>query len=585
MHVPTAPEATVLTRLTRLTREQRAAALKEMSREEGLDVLVVGGGITGAGIALDAASRGLRTGVVEMGDWASGTSSWSSKLVHGGLRYLYQLDLPLVREALSERGRLLETIAPHLVKAQPFLWPLTHHYERSYSAVGVGVYDALALAGARGHRTVPIQKHLGRKGARALAPALDPSTLIGAIRFYDARVDDARLVIDLIRTAVGLGALAVSRARVTGFLKDARGTVTGAAVTDLETGATHEIRAARTINATGVWTEDTQNLATDAGGLKVLASKGVHIVVPKAAIDAETGIFLRTEKSVLFIIPWPRYWVIGTTDTPWTEDVAKPVATAADIDYILQHANEVLSRPLSRDDIIGVYAGLRPLLQPRLKPGADIRAAASTKVSREHTVTRVAPGLTAIAGGKLTTYRVMAADAVDHALGEALARAHPSATARLPLVGAAGYRALAARAGTIARERGWTLARVTHLLDRYGDELPALLDSIDDDPSLGRPLGEAPAFLRAEVAWAVTHEGAAHLDDVLLRRVRLDIEHRDRGLGAAAEVLEVMAPLLGWSAAEVETERAAYAERVAQIAAAEEDTSDAEAAARLTRAI
>ena len=582
MHVPTAPEASTL---TRLTREQRAAALKEMSREEGLDLLVIGGGITGAGIALDAASRGLRTGVVEMGDWASGTSSWSSKLVHGGLRYLYQLDLPLVREALSERGRLLETIAPHLVKAQPFLWPLTHHCERSYSAVGVGVYDALALAGARGHRTVPIQKHLGRKGARALAPALDPSRLIGAIRFYDARVDDARLVIDLIRTAVGLGALAVSRARVTGFLKDARGTVTGAAVTDLETGATHEIRAARTINATGVWTEDTQNLATDAGGLKVLASKGVHIVVPKAAIDAETGIFLRTEKSVLFIIPWPRYWVIGTTDTPWTEDVAKPVATAADIDYILQHANEVLSRPLSRDDIIGVYAGLRPLLQPRLKPGADNRLAASTKVSREHTVTRVAPGLTAIAGGKLTTYRVMAADAVDHALGEALARAHPSATARLPLVGAAGYRALAARAGAIARERGWTLARVTHLLDRYGDELPALLDSIDDDPSLGRPLGEAPAFLRAEVAWAVTHEGAAHLDDVLLRRVRLDIEHRDRGLGAAAEVLAVMAPLLGWSEAEVEAERTAYAERVAQIAAAEEDTSDAEAAARLTRAI
>ena len=582
MHVPTAPEATVL---TRLTREQRAAALEEMSREEGLDVLVVGGGITGAGIALDAASRGLRTGVVEMGDWASGTSSWSSKLVHGGLRYLYQLDLPLVREALSERGRLLETIAPHLVKAQPFLWPLTHHCERSYSAVGVGVYDALALAGARGHRTVPIQKHLGRKGARALAPALDPSTLIGAIRFYDARVDDARLVIDLIRTAVGLGALAASRARVTGFLKDARGTVTGAAVTDLETGATHEIRAARTINATGVWTEDTQNLATDAGGLKVLASKGVHIVVPKAAIDAETGIFLRTEKSVLFIIPWPRYWVIGTTDTPWTEDVAKPVATAADIDYILQHANEVLSRPLSRDDIIGVYAGLRPLLQPRLKPGADIRAAASTKVSREHTVTRVAPGLTAIAGGKLTTYRVMAADAVDHALGEALARAHPSATARLPLVGAAGYRALAARAGAIARERGWTLARVTHLLDRYGDELPALLASIDADPSLARPLDGAPAFLRAEVAWAVTHEGAAHLDDVLLRRVRLDIERRDHGLAPATEVLEVMAPLLGWSDADVEAERAAYAERVAEIAAAEEEVDDAAAVSHLTRAI
>ena len=579
MNARTAPEANDL---TRLTREQRATALEQMSGAEGLDVLVVGGGITGAGIALDAAARGLRTGVVEMGDWASGTSTWSSKLIHGGLRYLYQLDFALVREALSERGRLLQTTAPHLVKAQPFLWPLKHHYERSYSAVGVGMYDALALAGARGHRTVPIQKHLGRKGVRALAPALDPSGLVGAIRFYDARVDDARLVIDIIRTAVGLGALAASRTKVTGFLKSAHGAVTGAAVTDLATGATHEIRARRTINATGVWTEATQDLATSTGGLKVLTSKGIHIVVPKEAIDAETGIFLRTEKSVLFIIPWPRYWVIGTTDTPWTEDVSKPVATAADVDYLLEHANEVLSRPLRRSDIIGVYAGLRPLLQPQLKPGAE---AASTKVSREHTVTRVAPGLTAIAGGKLTTYRVMAADAVDHALGEALARAHPCVTADLPLVGAAGYRALAAQAGAIARERGWTLDRVTHLLDRYGDELPALLASIDDDPSLARPLGEAPAFLRAEVAWAVTHEGAAHLDDVLLRRVRLDIERRDRGLGAADEVLEVMAPLLEWSDDDVAAEREAYAERVAQIAAAEAEATDAAAVARLTRAV
>ena len=582
---PTAPSYPAPTHDTALNAAQREHALEEMSSAEGLDLLVVGGGVTGAGIALDAAARGLRTGIVEMGDWASGTSSWSSKLVHGGLRYLYQLNFALVHEALTERGRLLSTTAPHLVKAQPFLWPLKHHYERSYSAVGVGMYDALALAGARGHRTVPIQKHLGRKGTRALAPALDPSGLVGAIRFYDARVDDARLVIDIIRTAVGLGALAASRTKVTGFLKSAHGAVTGAAVTDLATGATHEIRARRTINATGVWTEATQDLATSTGGLKVLTSKGIHIVVPKEAIDAETGIFLRTEKSVLFIIPWPRYWVIGTTDTPWSQDSAKPVATAADIDYVLDHANEVLSRPLSRDDIIGVYAGLRPLIQPRLKPGADRRQTASTKVSREHTVTRVAPGLTAIAGGKLTTYRVMARDAVDHALGEALAHAHPCATDDLPLVGAAGYRALAARAGDIARERGWTLARVTHLLDRYGDELPALLASIDADPSLARPLDGAPAFLRAEVAWAVTHEGAAHLDDVLLRRVRLDIERRDHGLAPATEVLEVMAPLLGWSDADVEAERAAYAERVAEIAAAEEEVDDAAAVSHLTRAI
>ncbi|WP_127842622.1 glycerol-3-phosphate dehydrogenase/oxidase [Actinomyces wuliandei] len=575
---------------TALNHSQRQAALAELSSSEGLDLLVVGGGVTGAGIALDAASRGLRTGIVEMGDWAAGTSSYSSKLVHGGLRYLYQLDFALVHEALTERGRLLTTTAPHLVKAQPFLWPLKHHYERSYSAVGVGLYDALALAGARGHKTVPIQQHLGRKGTAALAPALDTSHLAGAIRFYDARVDDARLVIDLVRTAVGLGAHAASRTKVTGFLKDAHDHVTGARVTDLATGQELEVRARRTINATGVWTEDVQDLATQEGGLKVLASKGIHIVVPKEVIDAETGIFLRTEKSVLFIIPWPDYWVIGTTDTPWDQDVAKPVATSADVDYVLEHANSVLTRPVRREDIIGVYAGLRPLLQPRLRPGAQ---AASTKVSREHTVTRVAPGLTAIAGGKLTTYRVMAADAVDHALGEGLATTHPSATTDLPLVGAAGYADLVSQAGRIAQERGWTLERVTHLLDRYGSETTEVLAAIDADAAapeperlgLAAPLEAAPQYLRAEVAWAVTHEGAEHLEDVLTRRVRLDISRRDRGLGAADEVLAIMAPLLDWDQKKVSAERESYAERVAQLAAAETETSDAAAVTHVSRPI
>ncbi|WP_127132375.1 glycerol-3-phosphate dehydrogenase/oxidase [Georgenia sp. SYP-B2076] len=563
-------------RSSALTRKSRDEALAAMSDDEGLDVLVIGGGVTGAGIALDAATRGLRTGIVEAQDWAGGTSSWSSKLVHGGLRYLYQLDFKLVLEALTERGRLLRTTAPHLVRAQPFLWPLqTPVIERAYSAVGVGMYDALAIVGSRGKSTVPIQKHYSKKGAQRLFPDIKDDYLVGAIRFYDARVDDARLVIDLVRTATQYGALAASRAQVTGMSKDATGRITGAEVRDLENGETRHVKARHVINATGVWTEETEALGGTEGGLKVLASKGIHIVVPKEAIQGSTGLFLRTEKSVLFIIPWERYWVIGTTDTAWHEPRRHPVATSADIDYILEHTNAVLGRPLTREDIIGTYAGLRPLLQPGTK---DADESKSTKVSREHTVTEAAPGLTVISGGKLTTYRVMAEDAVDFALGEARARQTPSVTATTPLVGAEGFAdAMRQRAG-IARSRGWTADRVDHLFGRYGSEVSVLLDMIDADPELGRPLEHAPAYLRAEVAFAVTHEGAFHLEDVLVHRVRLDFETPDRGVSALEEIAGIVAPLLGWDEATTRREITSYREQSAAVLAAEQETTDADAA-------
>ncbi|MGX6396405.1 FAD-dependent oxidoreductase [Rothia kristinae] len=549
-----------------------------MSDEEGVDVLVIGGGVTGAGIALDAATRGLRTAVVDAGDWASGTSAWSSKLVHGGLRYLLNLDFKLVAEALKERGLLLTSLAPHLVKAQPFLWPLKMPViERSYSAIGIGMYDAMAIAGARGKKTVPTQKHYSKKGALRLFPDIKSSELTGAIRFYDARVDDARLVIDLIRTAAGYGALAASRTQVTDVITSATGRVEGAVVTDLETGREHTVRAKHVINATGVWTEETEKLAAPDSGLQVLASKGVHIVVPRERIDAEAGIFLRTEKSVLFIIPWQRYWVIGTTDTPYDQDVARPVATSQDIDYILEHANAILDKPLTREDIVSTYAGLRPLLQPGTK-GDDTQ---STKVSREHTVTEVAPGMSAIAGGKLTTYRVMARDAVDFALGAAAAT-RPCITEHTPLVGAVGYEAARARAGRIAEEQGWTAARVDSLLDRYGAEIDDVLDLIREDSSWGRPLEHAPMFLRAEALLAVRHEGALHLEDVLMRRVRLDLEQRDRGLAAADEILEIMAAELGWDEQRIAKEKDSYATRVRDIARAQEQDDDAGASGIVT---
>lgn len=564
---------------TRLTRTQRDLALADMSAAP-VDLLVVGGGVTGAGVALDAASRGLRVALVEAQDWAGGTSQWSSKLVHGGLRYLYQLNFALVAEALKERGLLLTRTAPHLVKAQPFLWPLkTPVVERSYSAVGVGMYDMLAQYGGGGHSAVPSQRHYTKEGALELFPGIREDALVGAIRFYDARVDDARLVLDIVRTAVGHGALAASRAQVVDYLKETRAGVehvVGAVVRDLETGEDREVRAGYVVNATGVWTERTQDLATRDGGLQVLASKGIHIVVDKDKIDGSTGVFLRTEKSVLFIIPWDRYWVIGTTDTEWTEDLTHPVSTGEDIDYVLEQANSVLATPLTRDDIIGTYAGLRPLLQPKKNEG-------SAKVSREHTVAEVAPGLAAIAGGKLTTYRVMAEDAVDFALarmlGKKAAKQRPSRTEETPLVGAAGYVAWQSQRDRIAEDEGWSTERVQHLLDRYGDELPDLLEILAANPDLREPLTHADAYLRVEVAFAVTHEGALHLEDIVRRRIRLDYEQRDRGLAALPEIAEIAGPLLGWDEARIAHEIDTYRARVEAEAAAEQTRTDADAVA------
>lgn len=555
---------------TALTRQSRRAALDEMAQEE-LDILVVGGGVTGAGIALDGATRGLKTGIVEMRDWSSGTTQWSSKLVHGGLRYLYNLDFSLVAEALRERGILLNTTAPHLVSAQPFLWPLKQRViERAYSAVGVGMYDALAIAGSSG-KSLPVQKHYSHKGALSLVPSLDPDSLIGGIRFYDARVDDARLVIDLVRTAQGYGALAAPRTQATSFVTEG-GTVVGAVLKDLETGAEVTVRAKHVIGATGVWTEETESLGGSDGGLKVLASKGIHIVVPKDRIHGETGVFLRTEKSVLFIIPWDRYWIIGTTDTKWHEQRDAPVATAEDIDYVLEQANSVLKDNLDRDDIIGTFAGLRPLLQPGTKSDGE-----STKVSREHTVTSPQPGLTVIAGGKLTTYRQMAEDAVDHVLGSR-AKANPSITASIPLVGAEGFAAARRRLPLLSQRYKLSEKRAKHMFSRYGSELVDVLALIDEDPSMADPLEHAPDYLRAEAAFAVLREGALHLEDVLLHRVRLDYEQRDRGKAASHEIADIMGELLGWDentrSAEVEN----WAAQADAILAAELTTTDAEAA-------
>lgn len=556
---------------TQLSPSKREEALRDME-EKPLDVLVIGGGVTGAGIALDAASRGLQVGIVEAQDWASGTSSRSSKLVHGGLRYLYQLNFALVAESLRERGLLLTHTAPHLVKAQPFLWPIKMRViERAYSAVGVGMYDAIAQFAHRG--SVPIQKHYSKKGSLELAPALKKDALIGSLVYYDARVDDARLVVNLVRTAAQFGALAANRTQVVEMLKDGN-KVVGAKLRDMETGAEHVVKAKSIINATGVWTEKTQSLSGSTGGLKVLASKGIHIVVPKEKIDSKVGLFLRTEKSVLFIIPWKRYWVIGTTDTKYHENRLEPVPDSEDIDYLLEHANSVLANPLTRDDIIGAFAGLRPLLQPGTLDGDKAK---STKVSREHTVTEAAPGLTVIAGGKLTSYRQMAEDAVDFALGKELAKRMPCVTRSTPLSGAVDYEAMWEQREALAKKNGLSVDHVEDLLNRYGSDIKLIFKMIEKDPSLGKELKGAEEYLRAEIAFGVLHEGALHVEDLLARRTRLSYEHRDRGLAVIDEVATIAADILGWDEAAKAHEIENYKARCDAEEKAEAIVSEAEA--------
>jgi glycerol-3-phosphate dehydrogenase len=560
------------TRLTAESRQQALAALEaSTSADAELDVLVIGGGVTGAGIALDAVTRGLSTAIVEAQDWSAGTSSRSSKLVHGGLRYLQMLDFHLVHEALTERDLLLRDIAPHLVRPVPFLYPLEHRvWERAYVGAGIALYDTLASV-APGKRAMPIHRHLSRRGMEKKFPDLAHDAAVGAVQYWDASVDDARLVSTLVRTAASYGAHAASRTQVVSLTKGATGAVNGAVLVDLETGHELTVRARSVINATGVWTEDTEALAGSEGGLRVLASKGVHIVVPRERIKGQVGLILQTEKSVLFVIPWSRYWVIGTTDTPWEHELQHPVATSADIDYVLDHANTVLAHPLTRDDIIGTWAGLRPLLQPGTKEGTS-----SAKVSREHTVASPTPGLTVVAGGKLTTYRIMAKDAVDFAIGQR-ASALPSITHTIPLLGAVGLEAVRRQARPWASRYRWTPGLVDHLLHRYGSNLREIVELCEAQPDLARPLEHAPAYLRAEIAYGVSHEGALHVEDLLLHRTRLNYEVADRGLAALPEIADIAAGLLGWDDATRDEEVRQYTERANAEAAAEQQPDDASA--------
>jgi glycerol-3-phosphate dehydrogenase len=551
----------------RLGPDERAAALAELTRTEH-QVLVIGGGVVGAGVALDAATRGLSVGLVEARDFGSGTSSRSSKLIHGGLRYLEQLNIGLVKEALAERSLLLQRIAPHLVRPVSFLFPFSHHvWERVYVGTGVTAYDLLGFSMGQS-RGLPTHRQLSRRGALRLAPALKRSAFTGALLYWDAQVDDARYVMTLVRTAAGYGAQAATRTQVTGFLREGE-RVTGVRAVDLESGAELEIRAQQVVNATGVWTDEIQAMVGGRGVINVRASKGVHLVVPRDRIQSATGIIMRTPFSVLFVIPWGRHWIIGTTDTDWALDRAHPAASRTDIDYVLGQANRVLAVPLTRDDVEGVYAGLRPLLAGE----SDV----TSKLSREHIVAHPVPGLVMVAGGKYTTYRLMARDAVDAVAHGLDGKVAPSCTETIPLVGADGHVALWNARYSLARSSGLHVARIEHLLHRYGTLAGEVLDLIAAEPGLAKPIAGADDYLRAEVVYAASHEGARHLDDVLARRTHISIETWDRGLTVAPEAAELMAGPMKWRSRQVAREVEHYRARVAAERASQDASTDSDA--------
>jgi glycerol-3-phosphate dehydrogenase len=547
----------------RLGPPERQAALARMAAEV-FDVVVVGGGVTGAGTALDAATRGLSVALVEATDFAAGTSSRSSKLIHGGLRYLEQLNFTLVREALKERGLLLTRLAPHLVRPVSFLYPLRHRYwERFYVGAGVLLYDTMG-----GAKALPRHRHLSRPAALRLAPGLRPDALVGAVRYYDGQVDDARHTLITARTAARYGAVLATSVRATGFLRDGE-LVTGVRVRDLESGGDLEVRGRQVVSATGVWTDE---LTAQVGGgeYRVRMSKGIHFTVPADRIRSGTGLILRTEKSVLFVIPWGRHWIVGTTDTDWELDRAEPAATQADVDYLLDHVNRVLADPLGPGDVESVYVGLRPLLAAG--------SASTAQLSREHAVFRPAPGLVAVAGGKYTTYRVMAKDAVDEvAKGLQTETGQPvpaSVTAETPLLGADGYQAAWNRRARTAADTGLDVAQVERLLHRHGSAVDEVLSLVAERPELAEPLSGAEEYLAAEAVYAASHEGALHLDDVLVRRTRIAIEAADRGLAAANPVSRHLAAVLGWTEDQRLREVETYRSRVQAECAAETQPDD-----------
>jgi glycerol-3-phosphate dehydrogenase len=515
----------------------RAEGVRRLAAEP-FDVVVIGGGITGVGCALDAASRGLRTALVERNDFASGTSSKSSKLVHGGLRYLQQREIRLVYEALAER-QVLRRIAPHLVRVQPFLLPVFTSdgliNKRLARALGTAMwmYDMTG-----GLRIGKLHRRISKDKAIAHMPTLRESRLASAYIYYDARADDARLTLTIARTAAEYGAAVVNDAKVVGFDKDAGGRVQGVRV--VIDGAEVLVRARTVVNATGVWSDKVRALDEGRDPDSIRPAKGVHITVPWAKVrnDIAAVIPVPKDRRSVFVVPWGDFTYIGTTDTDYDGPLDNPQCTPDDVAYLLRAINGAVTTPLTESDILGTWAGLRPLVK-------DAGSERTADLSRRHSVTTSASGVVTVTGGKLTTYRRMASDTIDTVV-KTLGVKVRSRTARIPLTGARNWD---------AGEPGGSTA---HLASRYGSNGDAIRKLVDAQPELAEPIVPGLEYSKAEVVYAARDEMARSVDDVLARRTRARLLARDASADAAAEVARLIAPILGWSPDDQEASTAAY---------------------------
>jgi glycerol-3-phosphate dehydrogenase len=620
----------------RFSGRERERSLERLGAET-FDVLVIGGGITGAGVALDAATRGLRTALVERGDFASGTSSRSSKLVHGGLRYLNQREFRLVYEALAERQRLLR-LAPHLVRPLPFLIPI-------FGTGIAGNAGARAIARAMGTalwmydmtggaRIGKLHRRLSKAETVARMPDLDTRRLAAGFLYYDARVDDARLTLAVVKTAAAHGAVAANYVEATGLVHQGQETagpvgdmnrrrvggvdspVIGAVLTDRRTGARIEARSAVVVNAAGVWADQLRALDEGANQRSIRPAKGVHITLPagRPRLDIAAVLPVPGDRRSIFVIPWEDRVYVGTTDTNYDGPLDDPVCTSADIDYLLGALNSWLHEPVHRSEVLGTWAGLRPLVGGGASEGvAGETPSRTADLSRRHAVRVSGSGLVTIIGGKLTTYRKMAEDTVDAVLevgaprlrrpagrggkwqsagrgewqsgrrgdkqpagrGEwqSAGRGPRSRTGSVPLFGAEGYEELT-RPGA-AERLGLPAEALPHLLGRHGGHVRAVAAMVRDRPDLAAPLVPGLPYLRAEALYAVRYEMALTLEDVLSRRTRALLLDASATAEAAPEVARLLAEEIGWDAAEIEAQVASFQELVDRQRRAADPAEDA----------